>query len=192
MYLCINRVTTNDYYHRHMSLIQLSESFRASHPLIKLKVGTVFSKISINVNSSKTIFLRLFYHHSSSLCSVLPPSVYQSPIQTLHTHTQWVWTKCSCRSRSLSLPPTSTLPPILLFYILSHFPLLLFFFKIIDILHLYKTDKTGNWHFHILPFVRECDTGVVIGWCIWGVFRVFHGINTWKMQKVTAIGKGRR
>lgn len=134
MYLCINRVTTNDYYHRHMSLIQLSESFRASHPLIKLKVGTVFSKISINVNSSKTIFLRLFYHHSSSLCSVLPPSVYQSPIQTLHTHTQWVWTKCSCRSRSLSLPPTSTLPPILLFYILSHFPLLLFFFK-------------NNWHF---------------------------------------------
>lgn len=127
-------MTTNDYYHHHMSLIQLSESFRASHPLIKLKVGTVFSKISINVNSSKTIFLRLFYHHSSSLCSVLPPSVYQSPIQTLHTHTQWVWTKCSCRSRSLSLPPTSTLPPILLFYILSHFPLLLFFFK-------------NNWHF---------------------------------------------
>lgn len=72
---------------------------------------------------------------------------------------------------------------------LCHF----FFFKLtFYILHLYKTDKTGNGHFHILPFVRECDTGVVIGWCIWGVFRVFDGINTWKMQKVTAIGKGRR
>lgn len=119
-------MTTNDYYHHHMSLIQLSESFRASHPLIKLKVGTVFSKISINVNSSKTIFLRLFYHHSSSLCSVLPPSVYQSPIQTLHTHTQWVWTKCSCRSRSHSLPSSSSTS--------SRTSLCYFFLK-------------NNWHF---------------------------------------------
>lgn len=176
-----------------MSLIQLSESFRASHPLKNLKVGNVFSKISINVNSSKTIFLRLFNHHSSSLCSVLPPSVYQSPIQTLHTHTQWVWTKCSCRSRSLSLPPTSTLPPILLFYILSHFPLPLFKKKKLTFYICTKQTKqeTDIFTFYHL-WGSAIQDRVVIGWCIWGVFRVFDGINTWKMQKVAANGKGRR